>query len=155
MSTSALRYLIQPWENLGRDEVAAIFRLRIEVFVIEQDCPYQDIDGLDALANHLMVLDGDQLVAYSRILPPGTSYHDAASIGRILTAKSHRSRGIGAKMIRLSIDHIREFLPGDLIRISAQAHLQEYYGRFGFDTFGEEYLEDGIPHIGMVRTTGE
>lgn len=141
--------------ELSTQELYAILRLRAEVFVVEQQCVYLDVDGQDLLGDtcHLMAWREQQLVAYLRLLDP--VQHDGnVVIGRVVTAPSARGQGIGHDLMVQALDHAGRKWPGQPIYLSAQAHLQGYYGRYGFEPVGEVYLEDGIPHIGMRRDLG-
>ena len=130
----------------------ALMALRQEIFVVEQDCPYLDADGKDQTSHHLMGFDDQgKMVAYTRLVPKGISYPQYASIGRVVTAASTRGQGIGKLLMQESIARCQEIFGGEIIKISAQAHLQKFYQDLGFEPTGEEYLEDGIPHIGMTR----
>ena len=136
---------------LTTDQLYALLRLRAEVFVVEQDCVYQDLDDKDQHAVHLLGLTSDgRLAAYTRLLDKGFSYPDYASIGRVITAPFARGKGLGRPLMEESVRILHETYGKQPIRISAQAHLQAYYGSVGFKTVTEEYLEDGIPHVGMV-----
>lgn len=138
------------WE-LTLDQLYELMALRQSVFVVEQDCPYLDADGLDQAAYHLMGYDEqEELVAYTRLLPPGTSYPDQASIGRVITRASERRTGLGSRLMRESIKMIHELFNTSKIKISAQCYLIKFYESLGFETLGKSYLEDGIPHIAMV-----
>lgn len=152
--------IIKPFSELSAKELHDIYQLRIGVFVVEQTCYYQDVDGLDLHpeTRHLMFWDGEPskdgiLAGYTRILAPGTSYPEYASIGRIANAQTHRGMGLGHKMVEQSIVAALQYWPDKSIKISAQAHLQGFYGKHQFVTVTGEYLEDGIPHVGMVRKT--
>lgn len=147
--------VIKTFAELSTRELHDIYQLRAAVFVVEQTCYYQDVDGLDlhSETRHLMVWDQDVLAGYTRILAPRTSYPDYASIGRIANAESHRGLGLGHSLVAESIVATLEYWPASSIKISAQAHLQNFYGKHQFVTVSEEYLEDGIPHVAMVRKT--
>lgn len=139
--------------ELSTDLLYQILQLRMEVFVVEQTCYYQDADGLDKHpeTQHVILWDGDQIAAYARVLAPGTSYDDYSSIGRILNPMAYRGRGLGHKIVAGSIALCEECWPDVAIKISAQAHLQGFYDHHGFAVATEVYLEDGIEHIGMIR----
>lgn len=145
MTTTLLKF-----EELTVQQLYELLQLRAEVFVVEQDCVYQDIDGYDDIAYHVLIYDKTSLVAYSRILPPG-SYFDELSIGRVLVKKTHRLQNLGHKLMTTSLEFVQELYPGAVIKISAQQYLIKFYESHGFVSFGEGYLEDGIPHIGMKR----
>jgi ElaA protein len=138
------------FHELPRELLYEILRIRQEVFILEQHCFYLDADGLDREAIHLCGFDGQKLMAYARLLPPGQVYPQP-SFGRVLILPQYRGRGLGKalthSLIRLSE---AEFGRADLC-ISAQAYLKDFYREFGFRTRGEEYLDAGIPHIKMIR----
>ncbi|MCP1482262.1 MULTISPECIES: GNAT family N-acetyltransferase [Pseudomonas] len=138
--------------DLGKEQLYAILRLRTEVFVVEQKCAYQEVDGQDLEGDtcHLMAWDDDQLVAYLRLLDP-TSQGGDVVIGRVVIAPQARGKGLGHELMEHALKQAQKHWPQIPIYLSAQAHLQGYYGRYGFNVVGEEYLEDDIPHIGMRR----
>lgn len=145
-------FIYKPFSALSIDELYKIMALRQEVFVVEQNCPYLDADGKDQQAWHLMALDqNDRLVAYSRFGGKGVFYENYASIGRIVTAPSIRNKGFGKKLMSESLDAIKNTIGAQPIKISAQSYLIRFYESFGFAKTGAEYLEDGIPHIAMIR----
>lgn len=122
-----------------------IIKLRIEVFVVEQDCPYQDLDDKDKNAYHLFAEDNGLVVAVLRILPEGVSFEDMA-IGRLIVKKSYRGRGISKKMMNKAINFIINDLNKSKIRLSGQAYLIDFYESLGFKRVSDVYLEDGIDH---------
>ncbi|AZE51680.1 N-acetyltransferase ElaA [Pseudomonas chlororaphis] len=138
--------------DLGKEQLYAILRLRTEVFVVEQKCAYQEVDGQDLEGDtcHLMAWDDDQLVAYLRLLDPVSQGGDVV-IGRVVIAPQARGKGLGHELMEHALKQAQKRWPHMPIYLSAQAHLQGYYGRYGFNVVGEEYLEDDIPHIGMRR----
>lgn len=149
------------WAELGREELYGLLRLRTEVFVVEQDCVYQDLDDKDKDALHVWMEQagapadqGGQILATTRLLPVGVSYKREVSIGRVVTAQSVRRGGWGRKLMKRSLDEVHAAWPGEPIRISAQEYLEDFYSSFGFSTVGEVYLEDGIPHVAMTRPAG-
>ena len=142
---------IQTFAELDTDTLYDILSLRQAIFVVEQNCPYQDLDGQDRPAFHMTCREGDTLLAYQRCLPPGVSYPES-SIGRIVVAAAARGRQLGRELVQRGIDFNREQWPAADIRIGAQAHLAAFYGSLGFEVQGEEYIEDGIPHVHMVLT---
>lgn len=144
-----MTYNIKHYDLLTKDELYQIMKLRNEVFVVEQTCVYQDIDGKDLNAYHLCCYDGDELVGYLRILNSGQSYTEM-SIGRVLVKDTYRNKKIGKLIMDESIDYIKEVLNETVVRISAQAYLQKFYASLGFKIVSEEYLEDEIPHIEML-----
>lgn len=150
-----LRWRALPFEALSVEELYRLLRLRAEVFVVEQRCAFQDLDGLDPMALHLMGETTDaegkvRLLAYARLLPAGAAFAEA-SIGRVVTSASARGSGAGHALVREAIAQLHLRWGLQPIRIGAQAHLQSYYGQSGFVAQGALYLEDGIEHIEMVR----
>ncbi|QJP98038.1 MULTISPECIES: GNAT family N-acetyltransferase [Pseudomonas] len=148
-----IEWVCKHHSDLGLEQLYAILKLRSEVFVVEQRCAYLDPDGqdLDGDTCHLMGWEGDQLVAYLRLLDPESQGGDVV-IGRVLTAPAGRGKGLGHQMMEQALKQAEKRWPEVPIYLSAQAHLQGYYGRYGFVVAGEEYLEDDIPHIGMRRS---
>ena len=142
-----------PWFDITRDELYAILQLRTRVFSVEQACAYQDLEGLDQRCDHLWALDGERIMAYLRILPPGLSY-DEPSLGRLVVAPEARGTGLGRALTARGIDELLQRYPGAAIRIGAQAYLERFYGDFGFARASSDYLEDGIPHLAMLRAAG-
>ncbi|WOE79205.1 GNAT family N-acetyltransferase [Pseudomonas protegens] len=138
--------------DLGKEQLYAILQLRTEVFVVEQKCPYQEVDGRDLEGDtcHLMAWDDDRLLAYLRLLDPISQGGDVV-IGRVVIAEQARGQGLGHALMEQALKQAQRHWPDTPIYLSAQAHLKDYYGRYGFIVAGEEYLEDGIPHIGMRR----
>ena len=136
------------FEQLSKQELYQILQLRAEVFVVEQNCPYQDLDELDFDSIHVCGYLGEELVAYSRLIQPGSKY-SGASIGRVITKKAIRSSGAGKALMNKSINECREQWQEESIFISAQERLKNFYQALGFIINSEPYLEDGIPHIEM------
>ncbi len=143
-------WTLKPFHKLTPLELYNILQLRNEVFIIEQNCPYQDCDNKDIYAWHLMGMMEERLIAYSRLLAPGISYSES-SIGRIVISLSTRKTGMGKKLMQESIEQIRYLFQTDTIRIGAQLYLQKFYESFGFIRDGDIYLEDNIPHIVMLK----
>ncbi|MCP3097488.1 GNAT family N-acetyltransferase [Myxococcus sp. K15C18031901] len=145
------------FQELTLDELYAVLALRQEVFVVEQRSIYQDVDGLDPSALHLLGFgeEGSKpwLAAYLRILPPGVKYPGAASLGRVVASPRARGRGLGRELTEKGIASLEERFPGVDIRISAQDYLRGFYESLGFVAEGDVYDEDGIPHVEMVRVT--
>lgn len=137
------------WKELHSSLLYDILELRSEVFVVEQDCIYQDIDGKDHKATHVLGFDQKQLIAYSRIFSPG-DYFKEHSFGRAVIKQTHRGLGLGDALVKQSIQILGEHTE---IKISAQHHLEKFYQKHGFISRGETYLEDGIPHIAMFRNS--
>ncbi|NJC26252.1 GNAT family N-acetyltransferase [Neolewinella antarctica] len=146
-----INYRTVAYADLTNRQLYALLRLRAEVFVVEQSCPYQDLDDKDQNSHHLLgTTDDDRLAAYTRLVPKGISYADYASIGRVITAPFARGKGIGRPLMLESIASLQRLWGGQPIKISAQAHLQAYYNSVGFVGVGDEYDEDGIPHRAML-----
>jgi ElaA protein len=140
-----------PFGELTSQQLYDIMVLRQAVFVVEQNCPYLDADGLDQVGWHLCGYDEEgDLVAYARILPQGTSYSHYPAIGRVVTSSKIRGKGHGRELMRTCIRHTKALLGKSPIKISAQNHLRDYYRSLGFQPVGEVYDEDGIPHIAML-----
>ena len=135
---------VKEWDELSPNEVENIFSLRSEVFVVEQDCVYQDIDGKDKKAKHVLGKKNNEIVAYARIFKPG-EYFKEASFGRAVVKKTERGKGVGDELVKNCLENITE----EVIKISAQSYLKGFYGKHGFKAEGNEYLEDGIPHTAM------
>ena len=128
---------------LTKDELYSILNLRQQVFVVEQDCPYQDLDGLDEVGTHLWLEEDNEVVSYLRINPPKTRF-DEVSFGRIVTKQSARKKGLSEAIILKSLEIVEKEGLGS-VRISAQSYLEKYYAKFGFVKCSEEYMEDNIP----------
>lgn len=146
---NVLNWAYKSFGELSTLELYTILKLRNEVFIIEQQCTYQDIDGKDLKSHHLMGWDGGTLAAYTRILPPGAAFAEA-SIGRVLTSPQYRGIGAGITLMQKSIEKCHQTYGEQPIKIGAQLYLQKFYEGFGFVKCGEEYLEDEIPHIEML-----
>jgi ElaA protein len=147
----SLKYSILTYQELSKEDLYALLQLRAEVFVVEQDCVYQDVDGKDDKALHVMGFKNGVLVAYTRIFPPGAYFEDA-SIGRVVVREKERKHKYGYDLMRVSIEATLERFEVSKIKISAQVYLKKFYNNIGFKEEGEGYLEDGIPHIGMRFT---
>ena len=144
------KYKIKTFSQLTITELYEILQLRAEVFVVEQDCVYQDVDGKDQKALHVFGLKNHQIVAYTRIFKPG-DYFENTSIGRVVVSEKERKYGYGHELMTASIKAIKEHFNEDKITISAQVYLKKFYESHRFIKVGEEYLEDGIPHIRMDK----
>ena len=149
MSSLLESVIIKKFHDLDKLELYKIMQLRIEVFVVEQDCPYQDLDGLDEVGTHLWLEEDNEVVGYLRINPPKTRF-DEVSFGRIVTKQSARKKGLSEAIILKSLEIVIQEDLGP-IRISAQSYLEDYYSKFGFVKCSDEYLEDNIPHVEMLR----
>lgn len=141
---------VRNFSELSLKELYMILRLRSEVFVVEQNCVYQDIDDKDEKALHIMGMRNDELVAYTRCFKPG-DYFDIAAIGRVIVKENYRKFGYGHQIMRESIKEIENRFHTTSIKLSAQQYLTGFYEDHGFEQTGEGYLEDGIPHIAMIK----
>jgi|TARA_R110000744_G_scaffold150171_5_gene263323 ElaA protein len=141
---------IKRFQELDAQELYDVLQLRSEVFVVEQDCVYQDMDYKDQLALHIIGYKNNKIVAYTRVFKQG-DYFKEASIGRVVVRKSERQYGYGLEIMEASIETIFKNFGTMLIHISAQKYLTKFYTSLGFRVVGEEYLEDGIPHVGMIK----
>lgn len=145
----------QRFEQLSSNELYAMLQIRQQVFAVEQDCVYQDLDGLDKTAWHLSgwnitFLNPPELVAYLRVVFPSLKYNEP-SIGRLLTMQTLRGTGLGKTLLKTALYNIQTEYPGQAVRISAQLYLQNFYTEFGFEKVSDPYEEDGIPHIEMLK----
>jgi len=146
-----MQFEFKHFSELTSNELYNILQLRAEIFVVEQDCVYNDIDGLDKDATHQFLKKDDEIVAYSRLLKPGTRFPDY-SIGRVVVKQSERGTGLGIQMMEEAKSYILENWNATKIKISAQKYLLKFYEDLGFVVITEEYMEDGIPHFGMRYT---
>lgn len=138
------------FDELNSTELYKILQLRINVFIVEQNCPYEECDDKDLKSKHLWCEFNNQIVAYCRILPHGISYQEP-SIGRVVTHPQFRDKKLGHKLMRHSLEIIQNHFHTNEVRISAQAHLKNFYENHGFKQVSDQYLEDHIPHIEMLR----
>lgn len=150
--TAELSWRCSRLADLGPVELTRIYRARQEVFVIEQQCIYLDADGADERSHHLAAWSPqhEMPLAYARLVEPGAKYAEA-SIGRVITTAPARGTGLGRELMRRALALAAEIYPGQAIRISAQSRLARFYGELGFVAVGADYLEDGIPHVEMLR----
>ena len=147
-----LNWLYKNFNELLPDELYSILQLRNEVFVVEQNCVFQDADDKDQPSLHLMGWREHKLVAYTRIVPPGLSYKEP-SIGRVVTSAQERGKGTGHELMMVSINKVHELYGVGNIKIGAQLYLKKFYESHGFMQTGDVYLEDGIDHIEMTKFT--
>jgi ElaA protein len=145
-----IEWLLKKFEELNSHQLYAILQLRNEVFVVEQNCVFQDADDKDQNSYHLMGFANNKLVAYTRLAPPGKMY-EQASIGRVVTSPSVRRSGTGKELMEQSIDAAYILFGVQPIKIGAQLYLKQFYGSFGFEQVSNVYLEDGIEHIYMIK----
>ncbi|NVK51997.1 MAG: GNAT family N-acetyltransferase [Flavobacteriaceae bacterium] len=145
-----MNFLVKSFTELTTLELYKILQLRSEVFVVEQDCVYQDLDYKDQKSLHVLGFKEDKIIAYTRIFKPG-DYFKEASIGRVVVKKSERAYGYGHHLMKASIQAIIDNYNETKITISAQTYLQKFYESHGFKKVSDTYLEDGIPHIKMLK----
>lgn len=153
-------WILKPFQDLTPDELYTLIRLRLEVFVVEQNCVFQDLDNKDRVCYHLMGWTSEPafaegagtplLAAYARLVPPGVSYVEP-SIGRVVTSPAVRGQGAGRALMQEAIRRVYDLYDKQSIKIGAQQHLQGFYGSLGFEKTSEMYLEDNIPHIEMRK----
>jgi ElaA protein len=153
VSNYELTWQWSSFEALTVDQIYQILAARQAIFIVEQHCPFQDADGLDEKAWHLSGWLGSELVAYARVVFPGCRFEEP-SIGRVITARSHRRQGLGKALMKEAITRTLQTYPRSSIRISAQGYLEKFYGDFGFKTVSLPYDEDGIMHIDMLLKNG-
>ena len=149
-SDGVIRWKFAPFGELTPREVHDLLQLRAEVFVVEQDCPFQDVDGVDPDSWHLLGTRGGSLIAYCRMIPAGVKFAEP-SIGRVVTLPSLRGTGCGRSLMAEALRRADTLWPGRAIRIGAQQRLERFYEDFGFATASAPYDEDGIQHIEMLR----
>ena len=143
-----MKTLIKNFQDLSNTEIYQILRLRSEVFVVEQQCIYQDIDNKDKKAVHIFLKEKNEIIAYSRVFKE-KEYFENPSIGRVVVANKRRMYGVGKKIMNISINYIKQNIKAKSIEISAQKYLKKFYSNLGFVQEGDEYLEDNIPHLRM------
>ncbi len=146
-------WVVKNFNELSLNEFYDILQLRINVFVVEQNCPYPELDNKDQIAFHFFCKDKNaNIIAYTRIFKPGDYYKEAA-FGRVVVHKDLRNQKLGYKLIEQTINNIEQLFGNTPIKIGAQIYLKEFYEYFDFQQVGDEYIEDGIPHIYMIKTT--
>lgn len=144
--------VLKQFNSLTTLELYQLLHLRNEVFVVEQTCPYQDLDYHDQKALHLLMTQNQTLIGYARIFGP-SQYFTNASIGRVIIKATHRNRTLGQQLMQYAITSIKNQFNTSQIEISAQSYLRQFYQNLGFQTIGNPYLEDNIPHIKMIKTS--
>lgn len=154
-----LTWMVCEFDELSGRQVHSLLKLRQQIFIIEQTCIFPDIDGLDPLCRHVIACDGDDVLTAARIVAPGidpdhVEQGDRPAIGRVVTSKRLRGQGIGREVMRRVIDVCTRDFAGKPIYLNAQLYLKAFYESLGFVQFGDEYEEDGIPHISMERPAG-
>jgi ElaA protein len=146
-----MNWQIKKFNELTALELYKILKERINVFVVEQECPYPDCDDKDLESYHIYCEDNGEVIAYARILPKGISYEEM-SIGRILTKHNHRGENLGFDLVKKALTFIENELNETEVKISAQKYAETFYNKLSFVTISEEYLEDNIPHVKMLYT---
>lgn len=149
-----MEWKLKKFDDLTLDELYEILKLRSEVFVVEQDCVYQDLDDKDQLSYHLFLKNDDEIIAVSRIIPENVSYEEM-SIGRVVVKENFRSRGLSKIMMKKAIDFIVDDLGKSEIRLSGQAYLVDFYEDLGFKKVSDVYMEDNIEHFEFLYCDGE
>lgn len=144
-----MKWHIKKFDELTLNELYNILKERTNIFVVEQNCPYPEIDGKDTQCFHLFAEENGDIVAYLRILPPGVSFQEMA-LGRVIVKKEYRGLGLGKELLRRGIEFAEKEMKEQKIKIAAQQYLTKFYGSFGFKVASETYLEDGIPHVNMI-----
>lgn len=145
-----IKWTLKKFDELTPFELYSILQLRNEVFVVEQNCVFQDADNKDQPAYHLMGWREEKLVAYSRLIPSDIAY-EFASIGRVVTSPAERRSGVGKMLMKQSIECVTKLFGPVTIKLGAQLYLRQFYESFGFVQSGDIYIEDGIPHVEMIR----
>lgn len=144
------------WKTYRFDELTArtlyeVLKLRVDVFVVEQNCPYPELDDLDQQSIHLLYSENNEVLAYARLVPANVKY-DLPSIGRVIVRKDARGRGLAKELLERSVDYILTEWQAPAIQLQGQVYLQEFYQSFGFEPVSDSYDEDGIPHVDMKLT---
>lgn len=146
-----LNIKVKSFSELSKNELYDLLQLRSQVFGVEQNCVYQDIDGKDDKALHVLGFKNEKIIAYTRIFKPN-DYFEFASIGRVVVAKNQRDHQYGYAIMNASITAVKKHFNETKIKISAQKHLENFYNNLGFIKIGAWYLEDNIPHIAMIKS---
>ena len=144
-----MNFTLKTFNQLTNTELYSILQERTNVFVVEQNCPYPEVDGKDAQSYHLYKAENGEIIAYLRILPPGVSYAEL-SIGRVLVKKEYRGRKLAHELMERALQFIEAELNEITVKIQAQDYLRNFYSSFGFEAISEVYLDDGIPHVDML-----
>lgn len=144
-----MSWKVKNFNELSTHKLYEILQVRTEVFVVEQECAYLEVDGKDRHSFHLYKEENGEVVAYARLLPAGVSYNEP-SIGRVLVKEEFRGRGFASELVKRGLAFIHDEWGEQTVKIQAQEYLQEFYGSFGFRVVTETYLDDGIPHVDMI-----
>jgi ElaA protein len=143
-------WIIKSFKELSTTELYTYLQLRVNVFIVEQSCPYPELDGYDLDSYHLSYKEDGEVLAYARILPAGIKYENI-SIGRVIVDQKSRGQGLAKQLMQQAIIFSQEKWPNAAIQLQAQSHLKHFYASFGFKEMSEEYDEDGIPHVDMLK----
>ena len=144
-----MKWFLKTFNELTLDEFHSILKLRIDIFVVEQNCPYPELDNKDKFAYHFFCMHNNEVIAYTRIFKPGDYYKESA-FGRVVVHQRFRKQKIGKQLIKKTIDETYQLFGKIPVKIGAQTYLKKFYQSFGFEQIETEYLEDGIPHIYMI-----
>lgn len=144
-----MQWILKTFNELTLKEFHSILKLRIDIFVVEQNCPYPELDNKDQLAFHLFCKNNNEVIAYTRIFKPGNYYKEAA-FGRVVVHQEFRNQDLGKQLIKRTIEETHKLFGKTPIKIGGQVYLKKFYESFGFHQIGDEYIEDGIPHIDML-----
>jgi ElaA protein len=144
-----MSWYLKKFEELTNIELYNLLKERTTVFVVEQNCPYLEVDGKDPFSYHLFKEDNGKIIAYLRIVPAGVTYQEI-SIGRVFVKKEYRGQGIAEELLNRGLDFIQNELQEANVKIQAQDYLRKFYSSFGFQAISETYLEDNIPHVDML-----
>lgn len=139
------------FDDFTARELYSVLKLRVDVFVVEQNCPYPELDNLDQQSIHLLYIENGEVLAYARLVPAGAKY-ELPSIGRVIVREDARGRGLAKQLLERSIDYIVGEWQPEAIQLQGQVYLQEFYQSFGFQAISDSYDEDGIPHVDMKLT---
>jgi ElaA protein len=149
-----MEWICKKWEDLERNEIFDMYKLRTDIFVVEQDCAYPEVDDFDKQVMHLFAYADGQLAAYSRLCPPHTVYPEA-SLGRVLCNNAFRGQGLGRELVQRSLSLMQKDFPKEAIKAQAQQYLESFYQSFGFKTITKPYLDFGVAHVDMVLKNEE
>ena len=144
-----MTWKIQRYEELTKEDLYKIIQLRVNVFIVEQQTCYEDLDNHDQNSIHISYVRDGKIFAYTRLLPPGEKF-EMASLGRVITSQEARGTGLGKEMIQLALDTIEKTWPGSEVFIQAQNYLKNFYSSFGFEAVSEPYIYDSLPHLDML-----
>ncbi|MBB6454098.1 ElaA protein [Salirhabdus euzebyi] len=146
-----MKWIEKEFEQLTVHELYAILKERVDVFVVEQNCAYPEIDNYDQVATHMFLIDEGEIKAYCRLLPSGSKYEEA-SIGRVLVKEKYRGKGYAIQLMERAVNIMMKEWNEKTIKLQAQAHLSNFYAQFGFEVKSDEYMDDGIPHVDMISS---